>query len=230
MSYWYLATPYKLYPAGKQAAYEAARYVSARLLSAGIPIYSPIVHNHPLSVLIPERDGDFDFWVRQADEPLMEGAGGLLVCMMESWEISAGVLYEIEKFRRMNKPVVFYDPDPRKLALSPEHLPRLERSLEVVLAEERLWQDETFPLSTSASRAEHLRREAEELAKDPENPEEMADVLLLLSHLARGKGGPGVSLVRAVLSKQEKNRAREWGKPDCDGVVEHIRRSPDEPR
>lgn len=216
--YWYLATPYALYPNGKQAAYEEARDQAAKLLLSGLPVYSPIVHNHPLS-LLPEmhgKDGDFNFWVRVVDQPLMEGAAGLLVCMMEGWQTSKGITYEMKVFSRHRKPIYFYHP-----SIIPT-LPILDRSLEVVLAEELDWQDSTFPLSTSQSRAIHLAREAEELKSDPENPYEMADVLLLLSHLARGKGGPNVSLSQAVIEKQKINRNRKWKKPDSQGVVEHV--------
>jgi len=109
MSYWYLATPYALYPLGKQAAYEEALRQTA---TSGIPVYSPIVHNHPLS-LLPEmqsKEGSFDFWVNQVDQPLMDGAFGLLVCKMVSWEDSKGVRYEMDRFMELKKPVVYYFP------------------------------------------------------------------------------------------------------------------------
>lgn len=217
--YWYLATPYKLYPDGQRCAFNAALAETARLLGYGVPVYSPIVHNHQLSSFLPQYDGDFDFWVEQVDRPLMEGAGGLLVCMLPSWEISAGIKREIEIFKLHRKPVVFYTPI---MGACPV-LPPLDRQLGVVLIEEVYWQDETFPLSTSSSRAAHLKREAEELSANPEDSEEMADVLLLLSHLAHGKGGLNVSLVQSVIGKQVKNKARLWGEPDSEGVVEHVK-------
>lgn len=147
----------------------------------------------------------------------MEGAGGLLVCRLPSWKQSAGIAKEIEIFTTHNKLIFYYDPPALPM------LPQLDRPLEAVLAEELHWQNETFPHSTSKSRAEHLRREAEELASDPENGMEMADILLLLSHLARGKNGPNVNLVESVVQKQKINRGRVWGEPDSIGVVEHIR-------
>lgn len=218
--YWYLATPYALYPNGRQAAYEAALDQTTKLLLADVPVYSPIVHNHPLS-LVPgmhSKNGDFDFWVKRVDQPLMDGAGGLLVCCLPTWEISVGIRYEIELFERHSKPIYYYVPSE-----IPTILPELDPPLETVLAEELIWQDETFPLSTSESRACHLAREARELENNPTDFLEMADVLLLLSHLAKGKNGPNVSLTRAVIEKQEINKKRIWGAPDDKGVVEHLK-------
>jgi hypothetical protein len=110
MSFWYLATPYALYPEGRQAAYTAAVKQAAYLLVRGIPVFSPIAHNHPISQFIPEHDGDFKFWVRFVDLSMMEEAGGLIVCMLSGWEESVGMRYEIERFRGMGKQVVHMEP------------------------------------------------------------------------------------------------------------------------
>jgi hypothetical protein len=82
------------------------------------------------------------------------------------------------------------------------------------------WADLNFPQATHASKAEHLRREAAELAANPTDEEEMADVLLLLIHLARGTN---TNLINVAYQKLRKNQNRSWGKPDEHGVVEHIR-------
>src|SRR5688572_21723399 len=104
--YWYLATPYKLYPEGKQAAYESALSELSHLLSAGYRVYSPIVHNHNLRIAIPPIfDNDFQFWVEHVDRPLMECAGGLLVCCLPSWEQSSGMMKEIDVFTYHGKPI-----------------------------------------------------------------------------------------------------------------------------
>lgn len=82
------------------------------------------------------------------------------------------------------------------------------------------WADKNFPQATHASKAEHLRREAAELAANPTDEEEMADIFLLLIHLARGTK---TDLINAAYQKLRKNQQREWGTPDADGVVEHVR-------
>ena len=92
-------------------------------------------------------------------------------------------------------------------------------SLDDVSRDATAWANETFPHATSASRAAHLAREALELKANPTDPEEMADVFMLLGHLA---AGAGVDLAAAARAKLEKNRRRKWGAPDAEGVVEHI--------
>ena len=93
-------------------------------------------------------------------------------------------------------------------------------SLESILDDVAEWADATFPTSTDATWAQHLRREATELAADPSNPAEMADVLMLLASIAARYR---VNLAEAVAAKMAINRTREWAPPDADGVVEHVR-------
>jgi NTP pyrophosphatase (non-canonical NTP hydrolase) len=63
-----------------------------------------------------------------------------------------------------------------------------------------------------------FRREVEELTAEP-SAEEAADCMLLLFHMAHKNGW---NLEQAVIDKFEKNKKREWGKPDAHGVVEHL--------
>ncbi len=91
-------------------------------------------------------------------------------------------------------------------------------SLDALAVEARAWGNATFATATPASKAEHLRREAVELCRAPHDVEEMADVFLLLAHLS-----DGLDLAGAVRAKLDKNKQRTWGKPDADGVVEHVR-------
>lgn len=93
-------------------------------------------------------------------------------------------------------------------------------TLEATLAEVNEWQRATFPDGTARSAAVHLLKEAHELAADPHDAEEMADVLMLVAGVA---DRAGVDLHAALRAKLEKNRQRKWGKPDADGVVEHVR-------
>lgn len=83
------------------------------------------------------------------------------------------------------------------------------------------WQAVTFPTVTAAASAEHLQREARELAANPGDAEEAADVfLMLLSTVERAGVGLG-GFRRAVADKLAKNKARTWKVPDAHGVVEH---------
>jgi NTP pyrophosphatase (non-canonical NTP hydrolase) len=82
------------------------------------------------------------------------------------------------------------------------------------------WADKTFNKATPSSITEHLRREVAELIDAPNDEEEAADCMLLLFHLAHKQGW---NLEQAVVNKFAKNQSRQWGKPDAQGVVEHIR-------
>lgn len=110
MSFWYLATPYSKYPAGIEQAFIIACQQAALLIREKIPVYSPIAHTHPVAV-----NGDIDpldhkIWL-PADQPLMDGALGLIVCKMETWEISTGIKHEIEAFQKAGKPIVYMTPN-----------------------------------------------------------------------------------------------------------------------
>lgn len=95
------------------------------------------------------------------------------------------------------------------------------------------WAEKTFPKATDTSVAIHLGREVAELrswcvaadhgrAPVPvvEVAGELADCFLLLLHLAHRFD---ISLLGAADYKFTKNQARTWGKPDAEGVVEHVR-------
>jgi len=95
-----------------------------------------------------------------------------------------------------------------------------DETLDAALRETVAWGCETFPNADPASCAAHLLREAVELCDDPTSAEEMADVVMLLAHTAHHAG---VDLAAAVRAKLKVNRARTWGEPDSDGVIEHLR-------
>lgn len=85
------------------------------------------------------------------------------------------------------------------------------------------WACKTFPASTKHSKISHLKKELAELeaATDPEDiAEEAADCLILLLHLA---GEFKFDLLAKARHKLAINKKRQWGAPDCNGVVEHVR-------
>lgn len=100
------------------------------------------------------------------------------------------------------------------------------KTLNELIREINTWQSKVFTQATAQSAAVHLKREADELVHDLVNYDydnaahEIADVFILLAavtHLS------GIDLEEAVEGKMKINRARKWGKPDAQGVVEHIR-------
>lgn len=82
------------------------------------------------------------------------------------------------------------------------------------------WSRATFPKATEAGRLKHLEREVAELLADPSDGEEMADIVILLLTQADRHG---VDLLAAVEAKFAELQTREWGEPDEDGVIEHVR-------
>lgn len=94
-------------------------------------------------------------------------------------------------------------------------------SLDALARDIRAWQAVTFPHATPSSVAEHLRREAEELASAPMSPEEIADIFHLLVAAAEVNR---YDLGELVARKFAINQQRVWGEPEpVTGVVEHIR-------
>lgn len=83
------------------------------------------------------------------------------------------------------------------------------------------WGDKTFPESTPQSVYNHLCREIKELGDEHANVYmESADVALLLIHIAHKRK---FSLYDALMTKFSINKRRKWGKPDAQGVVEHLK-------
>lgn len=62
--------------------------------------------------------------------------------------------------------------------------------------------------------------DAEEQGRPKGAEEETADVVILALAFA---GYLGFSLEDALIQKHSINLLREWGKPDADGVTEHVR-------
>lgn len=90
------------------------------------------------------------------------------------------------------------------------------------------WQKETFGQATSISKIHHLKDELIELQADlylnnPDRRLEFADCFFLLFGSAAADGMTYQDIVNAIQEKFEINKARKWGKPDANGVVNHIK-------
>lgn len=108
MSFWYVASPYSKYPKGLDEACAEVCRSAALLVKADIPIFCPIAHSHPIATVGGLPD-DYNFWKTQ-DKVMMAIAHGLIVVMMDGWELSHGVSDEIKTFREAGKPIVFMGP------------------------------------------------------------------------------------------------------------------------
>lgn len=100
----YLATPYSKYPAGTTAAYFTAARIAAGLLRAGIPVYSPITHTHPIAVAGNLDPLDHSIWL-PFDELMMARCDYLIVAHMDGWQESKGIAHEVEAFTLARKPI-----------------------------------------------------------------------------------------------------------------------------
>ena len=100
----YLATPYTRFPGGTEAAFLEASKLAARLLRAGIKVFSPIVHTHPIATFGALDPLDHAMWMA-LDVVMLSAADVLIVAHMPSWEESKGIAIEIEYFEKAGKPI-----------------------------------------------------------------------------------------------------------------------------
>jgi hypothetical protein len=107
--FWYLATPYSKYAEGIEAAYWMAVRARGYFLQAGLSVFSPIVHSHPVAVECNLDPLDHNLWLPD-DEPLMEAARGLIMYQADGWERSYGMQVEADHFIARGKPLVNFKP------------------------------------------------------------------------------------------------------------------------
>ncbi len=108
--YWYLGSPYSKWPTGLEDAFRVACRLTGRLISLGVPVYSPIAHTHPVAIYSEMDPYDHAIWM-PADRPMMDGAYGLIVAMMSTWRESYGLAEEVRIFGEAGKPILYLDPE-----------------------------------------------------------------------------------------------------------------------
>lgn len=123
----YLASPYTKF-GDLDAAYVQACRATALLMRAGIPVFSAIVHGHPL---VEEGGLPVDapeFW-RKVNRPFMEMSSGLIVLRLNGWRSSEGVIEEITWFHAVGRPVIYMDAGrvPEELLAPPSPEETLQR-------------------------------------------------------------------------------------------------------
>ena len=105
----YLATPYSKYPDGLERAFVMASKLAGLLIHAGVKIYSPIAHCHPVAIHGGLNPLDHDLWMR-LDKAMMEACGALIVAHMPGWRESKGIAIEIDFFEGACRPIFDLDP------------------------------------------------------------------------------------------------------------------------
>jgi hypothetical protein len=105
--YFYMATPYRKYPGGLDAAALRAEELAAELIDRGVNVYSPIVHSHALARHTRLSPMD-DRWL-DIDMAFMRPAQGLIIVKMPNWEISSGIAGEQSWFKVFQRPIFLLD-------------------------------------------------------------------------------------------------------------------------
>jgi hypothetical protein len=100
----YLASPYRAFPGGLDAAYDLAVAAAAELIDRGLEVYSPIAHSHHIARNVRAAGANSDFWLER-HKPFLSAACGLLVLKAPGWDRSSGIRFEIAFTERAGKPV-----------------------------------------------------------------------------------------------------------------------------
>jgi hypothetical protein len=111
---WYLASPYS-HPdqAVMVSRFEQVNEFASRLMRAGVMIFSPISHTHPIAQYgLPKG---WDYWERY-DRCILAKCCGVIVCQFDGWRESTGVQAEIKIAREMGLAVFYVCPDAEEAA------------------------------------------------------------------------------------------------------------------
>ena len=105
----YICTPYSHPdPAVRCQRFTEVNRFAVRLVAAGLVIYSPITHSHPLA-LAGELPLDWAFWQRY-DREFIAMSRMVIVLKQDGWEKSVGVRAELALARRLNMPIFYWRP------------------------------------------------------------------------------------------------------------------------
>ena len=104
--FWYLATPYRKFPGGLDAAWRLACDQTAAFVTAGIPVFSPIAHFHGVgrSPACGVDPTDSAAWVL-INQPFMAASVGMIRLQAPGWDQSDGMWLEETWFRAQARPV-----------------------------------------------------------------------------------------------------------------------------
>lgn len=94
--------------------FETLNQHAARMMQAGIMVFSPISHTHPIA-LAGDLPKGWDFWEKY-DSLYLDMSRAMVVLCLDGWKSSAGVKHEIRVIESQGKPVYYLTPnDPDNL-------------------------------------------------------------------------------------------------------------------
>jgi nucleoside 2-deoxyribosyltransferase len=123
----YLASPYS-HPdvRVRERRFEVACRAAAALLRAGVAVFSPIAHSHPIARFgLPTG---WDYWSR-LDREYLARCDVLAVLTLVGWRESTGVQAEIALARELGLPVVYVAPEDLESEVEQPALDELQRPL-----------------------------------------------------------------------------------------------------
>jgi len=113
----YLATPYSRYAYGPEIAFRHACEIVAKLIIAGVRVYSPIVNTHSVAIHGDMDPLDHSMWL-DYDKMMMELSSALVIAKMEGWDKSFGIAEESKVFKSSGKPIYYLTPATLEIVLA----------------------------------------------------------------------------------------------------------------
>ena len=105
MNFSYLASPYTHPdPQVRVKRFEDACRAAAALMTEGKIIFSPIAHSNSIETIGLGAVKTGAFW-KQQDTPFLLCADELIVLMLDGWESSAGIAWEMQTARELGIPI-----------------------------------------------------------------------------------------------------------------------------
>jgi len=102
----YLATPYSdPDPAVREWRFEQVNAVAAVLMGAGLHVFSPISHTHPIAKAGALPLG-WDFW-EGYDRAILQTCAAMVVLKLPGWERSTGITGEVKIAGELGIPVFY---------------------------------------------------------------------------------------------------------------------------
>lgn len=109
----YLASAYTRQP-DQEAAFRTACAAAAGLMRAGVKVFSPIAHSHPIAIHGALDALDGAFWAEQ-DRPIQSACDALVILKMPGWDKSSGIMAEIAHAALTDQPTYGLDPETMSL-------------------------------------------------------------------------------------------------------------------